>query len=593
MKIYIYILFVLMFSINFITYGQVKVVNNNPLAYNNIHQEKLFVHLNTTLLLTGEHFYYKVYCLNSETNRLSYLSKIAYIELINADKDQIFKQKIRLESGLGQGNFFIPTSIQSGNYKLIAYTQWMRNKEESIFFQNDISVINPFSENQKNIIKNTNQIDTLQMMKSNKQSYKVNEVIGLDKNELLELELSTTKFKNREKVVLNVKSKNELESFGNYSISVRKIVPISVPNKLTSTAFLSLSSREKKSSFIGSKDSVYLPELRGELLSGNVRFKDSQKKVSNVKVVLSIPGRDYIFKIANTNNYGVFYFNLDNEYKNSKATIEVIDNDSENFEIELNQQSALDYKNLIFNDFWITENDKNVILEHSIFNQIENAYTNLKPDVLNKSKSIIPFYGSNTNEYILDDYTRFPTMRETIVEVVNLVYIKQRKGIKTVHVIRPNNTYDSNLLPLILMDGQRIKDHNKLIDFNVSKVKKISVVREDYIYGSQLFEGIISLETFEGNYKNIYSDSLVKNIELFKPLENKNYFKQYYDGTDKLKRIPDYRTQLLWLPNFEINAKTKEVNFFTSDVDGTFEISLEGFTNNGEPVSLKEIIIVE
>lgn len=589
MRIYIYIFFALVFGKNITSYGQTKVVINKPSEYYNIPQEKLYVHLNTTLLLTGEHFYYKVYCLNSETNSLSNISKIVYVELINSDKNQIFKQKVRLESGLGQGDFFIPTSVQSGNYKLIAYTQWMRNKEENKFFQNDISIINPFSENQNNILKNTNQIDTLQIIKSNK----INEIASIETNELVALELNTTKFKNREKVVLNIKSNKELESFGNYSVSVRKIEPISIPNKLTSTAFLSMLSQEKKSSFIGNKNAVYLPELRGELLSGNVIFKDSRERVSNAKVALSIPGEDYIFKIANTNNFGVFYFNLDNEYKNSKATIEVINNDGENFEVELDQQKALDYGNLEFNNFWITENDKNIILEHSIFNQIENAYTSLKPDIINKPKPIIPFYGSNTNEYILDDYTRFPTMSETIVEVVNLVYIKQRKGIRTVNVIRPTNTYDSGLLPLILMDGQRIQDHNKLIDFNANKVKKISVVREKYIYGSQLFDGIISLETFEGNFENIDSESLVKNVELFKPLESKSYFQQQYDGSDKLNRIPDFRTQLLWLPNLEINSKLKEVTFFTSDVNGTFEISLEGFTNNGKAVSLKEVIVVE
>ena len=147
---------------------------------------------------------------------------------------------------------------------------------------------------------------------------------------------------------------------------------------------------------------------------------------------------------ANTNNFGVFYFNLDNEYKNSKATIEVINNIGENFELELNLQRTLDYGKLKFNNFWITENEKNLILESSIFNQIENAYSSLRPDAIIEPEPITPFYGSNIKEYILDDYTRFSTISETIVEVVNLVYIKQKKGIKTAHVIRPSNTYKFN-----------------------------------------------------------------------------------------------------------------------------------------------------
>jgi hypothetical protein len=35
------------------------------------------------------------------------------------------------------------------------------------------------------------------------------------------------------------------------------------------------------------------------------------------------------------------------------------------------------------------------------------------------------------------------------------------------------------------------------------------------------------------------------------------------------------------------------ITFFTSDVSGIFEISLEGFTNGGTPVSLRETFEVK
>ena len=55
--------------------AQKAVQNNNETLFNNIHQEKIFVHFNSTFLLTGETFYYKLYCLNSTNNKLSALSK--------------------------------------------------------------------------------------------------------------------------------------------------------------------------------------------------------------------------------------------------------------------------------------------------------------------------------------------------------------------------------------------------------------------------------------------------------------------------------------------------------------------------------------
>ena len=79
---------------------------------------------------------------------------------------------------------------------------------------------------------------------------------------------------------------------------------------------------------------------------------------------------------------------------------------------------------------------------------------------------------------------------------------------------------------------------------------------------------------------------------MFRPLKIKNYFNQIYDNSKKSDRIPDYRSQLLWLPNFNLNKNEDSLYFYTSDNNGDYEISLEGFTNEGKPVSLREIISV-
>jgi hypothetical protein len=51
---------------------------------------------------------------------------------------------------------------------------------------------------------------------------------------------------------------------------------------------------------------------------------------------------------------------------------------------------------------------------------------------------------------------------------------------------------------------------------------------------------------------------------------------------------------LLWEPNYNLLPNTtKEVEFFTSDVPGSYEISLEGFTTGGKAVSLTKLFTVE
>ena len=103
--------------------------------FKDLPSEKVYVSMNTSLLLTGEYIFYNVYCLNDKTKQPSKISTIAYVELISENNEVVFKHKIRLAESQGQGDFFIPTSVPSGNYKLIAYTRWMKNGPMTTFFK--------------------------------------------------------------------------------------------------------------------------------------------------------------------------------------------------------------------------------------------------------------------------------------------------------------------------------------------------------------------------------------------------------------------------------------------------------------------------
>ena len=145
--------------------------------------------------------------------------------------------------------------------------------------------------------------------------------------------------------------------------------------------------------------------------------------------------------------------------------------------------------------------------------------------------------------------------------------------------------------PIILMDGMLILDHNEIINLNTETVKKITVLKENYIYGTENFNGIIDIETFEGDYQNLKNSEYVINIDLLKALTPKKYFNVMYDK--KLDRIPDLRRQLFWKPNFELSENVSSIVFYTSDDKGIYEVHLEGFTNNGKPVSIKSFFTVD
>jgi hypothetical protein len=130
------------------------------------------------------------------------------------------------------------------------------------------------------------------------------------------------------------------------------------------------------------------------------------------------------------------------------------------------------------------------------------------------------------------------------------------------------------------------------LGYNARRIKNICVFDEKYFYGGEVFEGIISFETLDGAYVKEMVSSNDK-FDLFKPSLQKEYFTQNYSDPEAYKRIPDFRSQLFWDPQIIIDQKKSMISFYTSDNTGDFEISVEGFTNTGKPVSFSKSITVD
>lgn len=106
--------------------------------------EKVFLHLDKANYVTGETLQLKGYCMEAASNILLDLSKVLYVELVDRSGKAVIQTKIALEEGKGSGSIFLPATLQSDNYTVVAYTNWMKNFPKEFFFQQAISLINPF-----------------------------------------------------------------------------------------------------------------------------------------------------------------------------------------------------------------------------------------------------------------------------------------------------------------------------------------------------------------------------------------------------------------------------------------------------------------
>lgn len=108
-------------------------------------QEKIHLHMDKPYYAIGDNIWFKAYVVTADKNELSDLSKILYVELIN-DKDSV-KQSLALpiNMGLTWGDFSLTDSLKEGNYRIRAYTNWMRNFGEEYFFDKTFTIGNSIS----------------------------------------------------------------------------------------------------------------------------------------------------------------------------------------------------------------------------------------------------------------------------------------------------------------------------------------------------------------------------------------------------------------------------------------------------------------
>ncbi|MEN2399756.1 hypothetical protein GKZ90_0008200 [Flavobacterium sp. MC2016-06] len=551
--------------------------------------ETVFVHSNATTFVSGETLLYKIYCLKSSDKTLSTISKVAYIELVDENKKTVFKNKIILENGNGQGDYFVPTTLKTGNYKLIGYTTWMLNKPVSELFQTDITIINPYKINEKNVTGTPSNTTNSNSVINNNETVSSQNVIT---NENIKLKLNKKTFTNRELVDLKIETANPIFENGRYSLSVRKLDNLPTKKQISATEF-AVNTSTKALDLQNSDSKIILPELRGEIISGKITAKNNTDKIDDLAIGFSLPGKNFVFKVVKTNSNGNFIFNIDKTYYSPNITVQILGDNADNYNLTLDAYPEIDYSKLSFEpNPNLSYTIKESLLNRSISSQIENAYYHKKVDNITKAAPLDPFYSPIAKEYILDDYARFKTLKETMTEIVVEIYHKQKEDKTYLHVNDPSVFPQLAEPALVLVDGLYLENQNELMTYSMKNVYKIEVIVGRYYVGPKAFNGLISFTTFDKDFKSTQSGSGILKTPILRPLPKKIYNKIDYSNLADNEKIPDFRNQLFWNPEVKLNENSKN-SFYTSDISGLFKIRLEGFAQDGTPVSAEETIEVK
>jgi TonB-dependent SusC/RagA subfamily outer membrane receptor len=100
--------------------------------------EKAHLQFDKAYYAAGDTVYFKAYVTLGEKHRLSTLSGVLHVDLINTANKPDQSVKLQVTDGVAWGDFALPDSLPAGNYKIRAYTRWMNN--EGNYFEQAIPI---------------------------------------------------------------------------------------------------------------------------------------------------------------------------------------------------------------------------------------------------------------------------------------------------------------------------------------------------------------------------------------------------------------------------------------------------------------------
>jgi hypothetical protein len=108
-------------------------------------QEKVYLHTDKPYYALGDTLWFKAYVTIGSRHQLSKMSGALYVELINEKDSLLNTLKLPVVAGMAMGDFALGDEYQEGNFRVRAYTQWMRNAGEDYFFDKTFVVGDPLS----------------------------------------------------------------------------------------------------------------------------------------------------------------------------------------------------------------------------------------------------------------------------------------------------------------------------------------------------------------------------------------------------------------------------------------------------------------
>ena len=485
--------------------------------------------------LTGEQMLVKVNVTDALGRALS-LSRVAYVELCDVRGIQA-QCMVQLKDGEGWAALDLPNSMHSGNYLMSVYTRYMRNFSPEHYARKVIPVVN---------LLHSSPADLVEWIEGpSPVSTPVNGGLQSDRSS----------YGIRSRVQLSLPS--DASAMRSLTLSVSRSDWTAVPTELPGLAVTQ------------PDGSGYIPEAEGHIVTAR------QENGRETKSVLAVVGQNTILFEGQPQPDGTArYFTA-----GLTGTLPVVINRWWSEDTTVGMEMVSPYQGVLPAELPVLKAyyDEKLLSGRSVGMQVQHAvHASLphEPSTFNMLlKSSEP-----SRLYDLDEWTRFKTVREIIVEFVTGINRRKVGGRNQLFISYTGGI--QNWPAMVLLDGAPISDVDELLQYDARRLKYLAVYDGRYTFGDNIWNGVISFVSQRASLSDIY---LPEDSQMFTyafPQDHPAYYMPVYD-TEEMRQssAPDFRHTLYWNPS--VKPGTGTCTFYTSDLKGTFHAVLTGLDTQG------------
>jgi len=564
--------------------------NPSPKQRGEALRERIYMQTDKYLYLSGEPVLIKLLTTDNDLIPLVF-SKVAYVELV-ADSVARLQIKVEITDGTGSGLMILPAELPTGYYRLMAYTQYMRNEGVDVFFEKNIAVVNTFQSGYYPAEEKTETSLSASLPA-------LSEGDGVS-SVSLQLDKAAYTVRTNGELIINGLPENTYTL--SVSIAGKELIPVVEPDN----SLFRKNQTKKTSDFSGK----FLPEYEGHILIGKIVdnvanslsvsnsadiSSTSEESSSMPKTAgLSFPTVDGIrfFSGQEDETGNIRFYTSGIGGTNEIATILFQAGDKQRVEIQSPFVNRFVPKQMPA--LYIDSVDYGRLLSRSVALQVFRYFSDDPSE--NQSISDAFFKMKPTWSYPLDEYTRFTTMREVFIEFITGARFRRNAGKQEISIYTKRG---SNLvygtMPLVLLDGVPVSDHDLIYSYDPLSVEHINIYYGPYSLGGYWFDGIVEMTTYRRLHADLNLNRATQIITYQGPqLPYRLDTPGYSNEKNRQNRMPDSRHTLLWNPEVRTDGQTSiHLPFDTSDLTGEFQATVEGVTNDGKIIFATAFFKVE